>query len=258
MSLIIDVGVNGEGGSDFNYIVKMGLIMVGLSCAAMICGALGVRASSIASAGFVKNLRTSMFEKIQNYSFSNIEKFDVPSLVTRMTKDMRELRTAYASVVRGGFRAPLNLIFSTIMVYSINKELSVIFFIAIPVLGIGLYLIAHTAQPLFRVLMKRFDELNADLEENFVAIRVVKTFVREQYEKVKFNKTSDNVRKFQAHAESITILNDPFFNLVMYACMIAVSWFGGKQIIAGTMLTGEFMSFISYLIQILYALTMLT
>ncbi len=257
MSLIIDVGVNGEGGSDFNYIVKMGLVMIGLSFAAMICGALGVRASSIASAGFVKNLRTSMFEKIQNYSFSNIEKFDVPSLVTRMTKDMRELRMAYASVVRGGFRAPLNLIFSTIMVYSINKELSVIFFIAIPVLGLGLYLIAHTARPLFRALMKRFDELNGDLEENFVAIRVVKTFVREQYEKVKLNKTSENVRKFQVHAESITILNDPFFNLVMYSCMIAVSWFGGKQIIGGTMLTGEFMSFISYLKQILFALTML-
>ncbi len=258
MSKIIDVGVNGAAGADIDYIIRMGLIMIGLSMCAMICGGLAGYTSAVASSGFVHNIRSAMFEKINTYSFANIEKFEVPSLVTRMTSDMRFMRMAYIAIVRHMFRAPINLFFSALMVYKINNSLATIFWVAIPVLALGLFLIGYNAHPRFKVLMYRFDEMNAKLEENFIAIRVVKTFVREQFEKIKFNQTSKNVRDFQRKAENIVLLNDPFFNLVMYSCMIAVSWLGGNYIITKMMTVGEFMSYLSYLKQILFALMMIS
>ncbi len=258
MSKIIDVGVNGAAGADIDYIIRMGLIMIGLSMCAMICGGLAGYTSAVASSGFVYNIRNSMFEKINTYSFANIEKFEVPSLVTRMTSDMRLMRMAYIAIVRHMFRAPINLFFSALMVYKINNSLATIFWVAIPVLALGLFLIGYNAHPRFKVLMYKFDEMNAKLEENFIAIRVVKTFVREQLEKSKFNQTSKNVRDFQRKAENIVLLNDPFFNLVMYCCMIAVSWIGGNYIITKMMTVGEFMSYLSYLKQILFALMMIS
>ena len=258
MSLIIDKGINGPNGSDIDYIYKMGAIMVGLSVLAMICGALAGRLCAIASAGFIKNIRMAMFKKIQQYSFSNIEKFEIPSLVTRMTKDMREMRMAYVAIIRQLFRAPLNLFFSAMMVYLINRQLSVVFFVALPILALGLYLIAHYAHPRFRALFRKFDAMNASLEENFIAIRVVKTFVREQYEKMKFKATSDEVTRFQRRAEKLVILNGPLFNLVTYACMIAISWFGGNMIITKQLTTGHFMSYLSYMRNILFSLMFLS
>ncbi len=258
MSLIIDKGVNNPDGSDIDFIYRMGAIMVGLSILAMICGAVAGRLTAIASAGFVRNVRMAMFKKIQAYSFSNIEKFEVPSLVTRMTKDMREMRMAYVAIIRQLFRAPLNLLFSGLMVYLINRKLSTVFFVALPILGVGLYLIAHTAHPRFRILFTKFDAMNASLEENFIAIRVVKTFVREQYEKLKFAATSDNVTNFMRKAEKIVILNGPLFNLVTYSCMIAISWFGGNMIINGEMTTGHFMSYLAYMRNILFSLMFLS
>jgi len=258
MSLIIDKGINGPDGSDINYIYKMGGIMVVLSMLAMICGALAGRLCAIASAGFIKNIRMAMFKKIQQYSFSNIEKFEIPSLVTRMTKDMREMRLAYVAIIRQLFRAPLNLFFSAMMVYLINRQLSVVFFVALPILALGLYLIAHYAHPRFRALFRKFDAMNASLEENFIAIRVVKTFVREQYEKLKFKATSDEVTRFQRRAEKLVILNGPLFNLVTYACMIAISWYGGNMIINEQMTTGHFMSYLSYMRNILFSLMFLS
>ena len=258
MSLIIDKGINGPNGSDIDYIYKMGAIMVGLSVLAMICGALAGRLCAIASAGFIKNIRMAMFKKIQQYSFSNIEKFEIPSLVTRMTKDMREMRMAYVAIIRQLFRAPLNLFFSAMMVYLINRQLSVVFFVALPILALGLYLIAHYAHPRFRALFRKFDAMNASLEENFIAIRVVKTFVREQYEKMKFKATSDEVTRFQRRAEKLVILNGPLFNLVTYACMIAISWYGGNMIITKQLTTGHFMSYLSYMRNILFSLMFLS
>ncbi|NLZ75420.1 MAG: ABC transporter ATP-binding protein [Erysipelotrichia bacterium] len=258
MSKIIDVGVNGPTGADINYIIKMGLLMVGLSMGAMICGGLAGYTSAIASSGFVYNLRTAMFKKINTYSFANIEKFEVPSLVTRMTSDMRMMRMAYVAIVRHLFRAPINLFFSALMVYQINQSLATVFWFAIPILSLGLFLIGYNAYPRFKILMSKFDDMNSKLEENFIAIRVVKTFVREQFEKIKFKKTSENVRDFQRKAESIVLFNDPFFNLVMYSCMIAVSWLGGNLIINQMMTVGEFMSYLSYLKQILFALIMIS
>ncbi len=258
MSQIIDQGINGPGGSNLELIYQLGGTMVLYSVLSMFFGAASGICSAIASAGFIRNLRLAMYEKIQGYSFANVDKFEVPSLVTRMTKDQRELRMAYMSIIRMLIRAPMQLITSTIMVFSINRQLAMIFAVALPILGIGLYYISHTARPRFRVLMKRFDEMNGSLEENFVAIRVVKTFVREQYEKAKFAKASEAVRDQQRYAEGIVILNSPFFNTVMYSCMIAVSWFGGRHIINGTMLTGEFMSYLSYLKSILFGLMMVS
>ena len=258
MSLIIDKGVNNPAGSDIGYIYRMGAIMVGLSVLAMICGAIAGRLTAIASASFIRNVRMAMFRKVQSYSFANIEKFEVPSLVTRMTKDMREMRMAYVAIIRQLFRAPLNLFFSGLMVYLINRKLSTVFFVALPILAVGLYLIAHTAHPRFRALFTRFDAMNGSLEENFIAIRVVKTFVREQYEKLKFAATSDNVTSFQRRAEKIVILNGPLFNLVTYCCMIAISWFGGNMIIRGEMTTGHFMSYLSYMRNILFSLMFLS
>ena len=258
MSQIIDQGINGPNGSDLDLIYRLGGTMVLYSVLSMLLGAASGICSAIASAGFIRNMRLAMYEKIQGFSFANVDKFEVPSLVTRMTKDQRELRMAYMSIIRMLFRAPMQLISSTLMVFTINPKLATIFAVALPVLGVGLYLISHNARPQFRILMRKFDAMNGSLEENFVGIRVVKTFVRENFEKAKFRASSEAVRDQQRHAESIVIMNSPFFNSVMYACMIAVSWFGGRYIINGTMLTGEFMSYLSYLKSILFGLMMVS
>ncbi|HQB31996.1 MAG TPA: ABC transporter permease, partial [Erysipelotrichaceae bacterium] len=182
MSRIIDVGVNGADGADISYIIRMGLVMVALSMCAMVSGGLAGYTSATASSGFVYNIRMAMFKKINTYSFANIERFEVPSLVTRLTRDMRMLRMAYIAIVRQLFRAPINLFFSALMVYRIDRSLAVIFWVAIPVLALGLFLIAYNAHPRFKVLMKKYDDMNGKLEENFIAVRVVKTFVREKFE----------------------------------------------------------------------------
>ncbi len=258
MTSIIDDGINGIGGSNMALIYQLGGKMVIYSVLAMFAGAGSGICSAIASSGFVHNLRLEMYERIQDYSFKNMDKFEVPSLVTRMTKDMREIRMAYMAIVRMLIRSPLQLIMSTYMVFKINSELAKVFFVAIPVLGIGLYLISRFAHPKFRVLMKKFDAMNSSLEENFVGIRVVKTFVREDYEKEKFKTTSEGVMNQQRSAEGLVILNGPLFNLVMYACMIAVSYFGGRMIIGGSMTTGQFMAYLSYLRNILFGLMMVS
>ena len=258
MTDIVDNGINGAGGSNLALIYSLGKKMVFLSFHAMFFGAASGMLTATASSGFIHNLREALYRKIQSFSFSNMDKFEVPSLVTRMTKDMREFRMAYISIIRMMVRSPMQLITATYMVFRINNDLGKVFLVAIPILGIGLYLISKYAHPRFRVLMKKFDRMNGSLEENFVAIRVVKTFVRENFEKEKFDRTSSEVLRQQRFAESLVLLNSPLFNLVMYSCMIAVAWFGGNHIIAGDMTTGEFMSFLSYLRSILFGLMMLS
>ena len=253
MSLIIDQGITARGG-DIDYIVKMGLVMMGLALLAGICGSLSGIFASIASCRFVRNIRMAMLEKIQTYDFRNIEKFPVSSVVVRMTSDMRMMRMAYVSIVRMLVRTPVNLIFTAIMIVRLNSTLALVFAVAIPVLGAGLIYIMAAARPRFRILMSKFDGMNADLKENIEGIRVAKTFVRADYEEEKFKKVSDDVMASQRFAENVIILNQPFFELVMYACMIAVAWYGGNFIIAGSLTTGQFMSYLSYLRQILFSL----
>lgn len=257
MADIIDQGIYALGG-DMAYITNKGIQMVLLAVLAAICGALSGLFSSISSTKFVRNIRMSMFEKIQTYSFENIEKYPVPTVIMRLTNDMRMLRMAYVSIVRLMVRAPFNLIISAYFVFTLNRGLSMIFVFAIPVLGAGLIYIFAKAHPRFRQMMLRFDDLDANLEENIEGIRVVKTFVREDYENEKFERSSAEVMKAQRHAESIVILNRPFFELVMYVCMILISWIGGKDVIFGVMSTGDFMAFLSYIRQILFALLMIS
>ena len=257
MSLIIDEGITARGG-DINYIVRLGGIMVVLALGAGLCGLLSGLFSTIASAKFVKNIRNAIFEKIQTFDFKNIEKFPVPTVVMRLTTDMRMLRLAYISIVRLLVRAPFNLVISAYMVFRLNNKLAAIFAIAIPVLGAGLIFMVFKAHPRFVELMLKYDHLNDNLKENIEGIRVVKTFVREDYEKDKFKKTSWIVTAAQRFAESILILSQPFFEIVMYSVMIAIAWFGGKFIITGSMTTGQFMSYISYVKAILFALMLVS
>lgn len=257
MSDIIDIGIYQNNG-DMDYIVKKGLLMIALAAGAALTGAFSGLFSSFSSTTFIRNIRTAMFGKIQTYDFQNIEKYPVASVVTRMTTDMRMLRMAYVSIVRMLVRAPFNLIMSTYFAYKLNKNLAKIFAFIIPILGIGLYMITMIAHPRFRKMMLRFDEMDANLEENVEGIRVVKAFAREEYENDKFEKNSTFVTKAQRFAESIVILNRPFFELVMYTCMILVAWIGGKDIIAGNMETGQFMGFLSYVKAILFSLLMIS
>ena len=257
MKDIIDTGIY-ELNGDMDYIVKKGLLMVGLALAAAIAGALSGLFASISSTRFVRNIRRAMFEKIQTYSFENIEKYPVPTVVMRLTTDMRMLRMAYVSIVRMLIRAPFNLIISAYFVFRISRNLSMIFLFAVPILGVGLIMIYVKAHPRFRQMMLKFDALDANLEENIEGIRVVKTFVREEHEKEKFERSSADVMKAQRFAERIVIVDRPFFELVMYICMILIAWIGGRNVISQTMTTGDFLAFLSYVRAILFALLMIS
>jgi len=255
MSKIIDVGI---GNGDIGYVIKMGALMVLMAMFALLFGALSGRFAAVAGAGFAKGLRQKLFDKVQEFSFANADKFSTASLVTRLTTDVTNTQMAFMMIIRVLVRAPLMLISATVMTIAINARLSVIFLVAIPVLGIALYAIITKAHTLFRTLMKVYDGMNASVQENLVAIRVVKAFVREDYEKTKFKSAADAVREAQIKAEKIIILNMPLMQFVMYGCMIAISWFGGRMIIGGTLLTGELMSFISYVMQIMMSLMIIS
>ena len=257
MSDIIDEGIYALGG-DMNYIFNKGVQMVLLALAGAFFGAASGLFSSIASTRFIRNIRTAMFSKIQEYSFENIEKYPVPTVVMRLTTDMRMLRMAYVSIVRMLIRAPFNLMISAYFVFTLNRKLAGVFAIAIPILGFGLIMIYIKAHPRFRQMMLKFDAMDANLEENIDGIRVVKTFVRESYENEKFVNSSSSVTRAQRHAENVVIINRPFFEFVMYGCMIAVSWIGGNDVIAGTMSTGNFMAYLSYIRAILFSLLMIS
>ena len=254
MSKIIDIGVKN---SDVNYIIKIGSLMIVMALFSLLFGALSGKYASIASVGFSKNLRRSLFEKIQHFSFSNIDKYSTASLVTRLTTDINFAQMSLQMVIRMLVRSPIMLISATFMAYTINPRLCTIFLVAIPVLGIGLYFIASKAFPLFKAMLKKFDGLNASVQENLIGIRVVKAFVREDHENEKFRKTANDLCDASVKAENMLIYNMPLMQFVMYACMVAISWFGGNMIIRGTMETGQLMSFISYVSQILISLMMI-
>ncbi len=256
MSKIINVGLYGEGG--LSYIIQMGLLMLAMSFAALGCGCVAARASAVASTGFAASVRRRLFHKIQDFSFANIDKFSTSSLVTRLTTDITYLQLSCMMALRMLVRAPTMLVISTIFAARINRELSVVFLIAVPVLAVVLAVIMTKAFPRFTAMFEKYDRMNADVQENLVGIRVVKAFVRGKYENEKFDHAATDIQNAQKRAEKLAIVNMPVFQLVMYTCMILVSWLGGKQILAGTMLTGDLMSFISYVTQILMSLMMLS
>lgn len=255
MAKIIDVGIVNK---DLIYISKMGLSMILMALMALAFGALSAKFGATASTGLAKNLRFAMFEKIEKFSFSNIDNFSTASLITRLTTDVTNTQNAFMVVIRMLARSPVMLIGATLMAVRINGELAVIFLIAIPVLAIALGIIIVKAFPRFQIMLKKYDKMNSSIQETLIAIRVVKAFVRGNYEEEKFEISADDVRKAQVRAEKIIILNNPIMQLVMYACMISISWFGGNMIINGSMLAGQLMSFISYVSQILMSLMMIS
>ena len=250
-----------KDGANVNTILHYGYILLALAFASLLFGYLAGIKCAEASCGFAKNLRKDVFYNIQSFSFSNIDKFSSASLVTRLTTDIQNVQMAFMMLIRTAIRAPLNLIFSFTMAYLMGGKMAVIFLIVIPVLGIGLFTIAKMTMPLFKEGFPKFDALNNSIEENIKGIRVVKSFVREDYEQEKLNIASDNIRKIFTKAERILALNNPLMQACMYCTMLFVLYFGSKTIITtnGTALDiGQFSTLLTYSFQILTSLMMLS
>lgn len=255
MAKIIDVGIQN---SDVRYVTRMGLLMIAMALASLTAGVLAGRFAAIAGAGLSKGIRQKLFYKVQEFSFRNIDHFTTASLITRLTTDVNNTQMAFMMMIRTAVRAPMMLICATLMAVYINATLAKIFLVAVPFLGVALYFIGSRAYPRFQIMLTKYDQLNARVQENLSAIHLVKAFVREDHEKEAFRQAADQLRDTQLRAEKILLWNAPIMQLVMYSCMIAVAWFGGNLIIAGDMLTGELLSFISYISQILMSLMMIS
>ena len=255
MAKIIDIGING---GNVSYIVQMGTILILCAILSLIFGMLSGKFAAKASAGFAKNLRKEMFYKVQDYSFENINKFSTSSLVTRMTTDVTNVQMAFQMIIRILVRGPIMMIFALIMVLSINVRLSFIFLIAIPFLGGILFFIAIKAHPNFERVFKKYDSLNRVVQENVSAIRVVKAYVREDFEEEKFKKVNDDVYHNFKRAEKIIAFNSPVMQITIYTCILLISWIGANLIVGGSMQTGELSSVITYAWQILASLMMLS
>ena len=258
MASLIDSGID-KG--DMNYILKMGLILIGCCVLSLIFGALAGKFASTASAGFARNLRHDMFDKVQDFSFSNIDKYSTSSLITRLTTDVTNVQNSFQMITRIAVRCPMMLIFAMVMSFSINAQLSLIFVCALPVLAVGLYLIMSRVHPIFMRVFKKYDRLNGGVQENLRGIRVVKSYVREEHEDEKFKKVSGEIYGDFVKAEKLMALGMPLMQFVVYACILLVSFFGARLIIGsgGTdMTTGQLMSLISYASQILMSMMMLS
>ncbi len=251
MSYIIDQGIQ-KG--DIRLVVSIGITLAVLVVLSMFCGAMSGRYAAIASAGFAKNLRKKMFHSIQDFSFSNIDKFSTSGLVTRLTTDVSNLQNSYQMVIRIAFRCPSMLIFSLSMAFFVNSKVALIFLAIIPFLGGGLILIATKAHPIFEKVFKTYDRLNQVVRENLRGMRVVKAFVREDFEEKKFKAVSKEIYDKFSSAERLLSFNSPLMQSSMYICILLISWFGSKLIIAGDMTQGNLVSLISYTNQILMSL----
>lgn len=258
MANLIDKGMYA---GDMNEVLKIGLELVGAAMLSLIFGVLSGSVAAKASAGFAKNLRKDLYYKVQDFSFSNIDKFSTASIITRLTTDVTYVQMAFQMIIRIAVRTPLMLVFSLIMAFGINKELSLIFLILIPIVGAALGLISTKVYPIFDRVFKKYDDLNEIVEENVCSIRVVKSYVLEEKEKEKFSKTSNEIYKDFTKAEKIMALNSPIMQFAIYSALILISWFGARIIVNSHMTaltTGELTSLLTYSIQILSSLMMLT
>ncbi|WP_294466398.1 ABC transporter ATP-binding protein [uncultured Anaerofustis sp.] len=255
MANIIDLGI--EKGN-LNYIVKLGVFLFGIALVSLICGVLAGKYAAGAAAGFAKNLRKDMFYKIQDFSFSNIDKFSTASLVTRLTTDVTNVQIAYQMIVRMLIRSPIMLFFALVFAIKINLQVSVVFFIAIPVLGVLLFFIAIKAHPHFERVFNTYDKLNNVVQENVTGVRVVKAYVREDHEVEKFGGISKLIFKFFTKAEKIVALNTPIMQFTIYSCILAISYLAARFITVGSMTTGELTSMVVYASQILSSLMILS
>ncbi|NLT58347.1 MAG: ABC transporter ATP-binding protein [Clostridiales bacterium] len=255
MSLLIN---NGIGKGDIGYVLRYGLLMVGLSIVSLLFGILSVRLGTMAGTGFSKGVRERLFHKVQDFSFASADRFSIASLVTRLTTDVGNVEMAFTMCLRMLVRSPVMLVSATAMALFMNARLAAVFLLAIPLIGFSFFYIILRAYPLFQQMLERMDGLNGRVQENLNAIRVVKALVREDYEIERFEQQAQDLKEAQIRAERLLIWNQPVMNLAMYACMIAISWFGGILIVQGQMETGDLMSFISYVTQILMSLMMLS
>ena len=255
MEKIVDEGIR-KG--NIGYVAKMGVLMVVMSIFSLCFGALAGRLSAVAGMGFSKNLRSALFRKVQSFSFSNVDKFSTASLTTRLTTDVTNIQNAFMMLIRMAFRSPIMLISAIIMTIRINAKMALIFLAVTPVLAVAIIFILTHAHPRFEKMLRQYDSMNSSVQENLIGIRVVKAFVREDYEKKKFFDNADNVRKAQVSAEKLVILSMPIMQLCMYASITAIMWFGGKMAVNGEIETGIISSFLIYVSQILMSLMMLS
>lgn len=252
-SYIIDKGI--EAGN-INNVYKFGGLMLVMAALSLAFGALGGKYVASASSGFAANLRKGIYDKVQTFSFANIDRFSTPSLVTRMTTDITNIQNAYMMTLRIATRAPLTLLFSMIMCFFINAKISAVFLCAIVLLGVVLIIIVKASLKYFDKAFDTYDRVNADIQENISAIRVVKSYVREDYENDKFEKSVNRLKKLFIKAEGYLTLNAPALMLCVYGCTIAISWFAAHYIVAGDMTTGNLTTLLSYIMQILMSLMM--
>lgn len=255
MAMIIDNGV--EKGN-MKYVTILGVIMLVMAFISLTFGALAGKTGAKASTGFAKNLRKGMFYKIQDYSFSNIDKYSTAGLVTRLTTDVTNVQNAYLMIIRTLVRAPFMLIAAMVMSFYINSKMSLIFLGAIIFLGVSLYFVISNAHPIFKKVLRKYDDLNASVQENLTGVRVVKAYVRENHEISKFHKASQNLYNMFMKAEKIIILNAPIMQFTMYTIILLFSWFGAKMIVSNSMTTGELMSLFTYAGNILMSLMMMS
>lgn len=252
---LIDKGINA---GDIQNVYYYGAIMLGMAFLSLAFGILAGRSSAYASTGFAANLRSAMYRNIQRFAFSDIDKYTTSGLVTRMTTDVNTLQNAYQQILRITVRAPFRLMLSVLMCLVIDARLSLIFLVALLILSFSLYQIISRVARLFRQVFEKYDELNLRVQENITGIRLVKAFVREEYESEKFARAAENLYRLYVKAESLMALNHPIMNMVVYGCIIALSWFGAHYIIEGTLTTGELTSLFTYVMSILMSLMMLS
>ena len=255
MASIIDDGVNA---GNMNHIYKVGAYMVVAAVIGLWAGMMGAKYGAKASTGFARNLRKAMFENIQTFSFSNIDKYSTSSLITRLTTDVTNLQNAYQMLLRMAMRAPASMIIAMIMAFSINAKLASTYLIAVIFLAACIAMIIPRATKYFRQVFEKYDDLNASVQENVSAIRVVKAYVREDYEKEKFSKANQNIYNMFLRAEKLVVINMPLMQFTVYACILIISWLGAKMIVAGGLTTGEMMSLLTYCMNILMSLMMVS
>ena len=252
---LIDKGI--EAGNMQNVLLYGGMMLV-LAMLSLLFGVLAGRYAAKASSGFAYNLRNSMYENIQTFSFSNIDKFSTAGLITRMTTDVTNVQNAFQMIIRIAVRAPLMLICSVIMCCVISVELSSVFLVAVVFLGVSLAIITVKTYKIFDQVFRKYDDVNASVQENITGVRVVKSFVREDYENTKFKKAAENLYRMFVKAESLLVLNTPIMQIAVYGCMLALSWFGAQFIVAGDLTTGNLTSLFTYVMSVLMSLMMLS
>lgn len=255
MANLIDYGINA---GDMNYVIKTGIILIILCMASLFFGAMSGKYAASAAAGFSANLRHDMYYKVQEYSFKNIDKFSTASIVTRLTTDITNIQLAFMMIIRIAIRSPIMLVCAFFAVLSINKKIALIYLCVIPVLGIGLYLIISHAHPIFKRVFKKYDKLNAIVQENLRGIRVVKSFVREDHEIEKFEESSKDIYMDFTKVEKLLAFNMPLMQLCVYSCILLSLWLGAKFIVGGVMLTGNLVSIMTYTMQMLMSLMILS